>query len=49
MNSYGSGFITIIIYAQGIGTIAPPEDDFLLMDNTKFLLMDNTHFLLMAP
>lgn len=45
MNWVGSGFITIINYAEGASVVSP-DNAFLLMDNTDFMLMDGSDLLL---
>jgi hypothetical protein len=50
MNWIGSGFVTIICYANNNSSPAPPSsNDFILLDSTDFLLLDGTNFLLLEP
>jgi hypothetical protein len=45
---WGSGFITMIIYASLVDAEIIAVNDFLLMTNAPMLLMSNSNFLLMA-
>lgn len=49
MDWWGSGFVTIILYATMAGAgNSPANDAFLLLDGTNFLLLDLSDLLLLG-